>query len=425
MPRRRRLSSAACRPPPPAARTPSAAKPRVSSIAPPTILVCAVHRSQPAVAASPHSTMACVRQARTPLSRAAALWQQSRGHQHAAGGGHSHEHSHGHSHGPAAATPGMVEGELPRAVAARRRSVTAPAPPPPCWSLLSLLVQPPPCQCLLASSPAAVVAIDPLLLLEPERLPAAEAAAAGGGTAAHVPLMIPFRLLALLHKGHLVLADHDDPGNHWWACNQQQQRDCGLTGTGGASTARRLPAFAPRAQHSSLFRLALHPPPVQVLRPAGRALLLQVCRPAPRRVGLHQPGDGERAGRRASRARAAAKPQAGGGRQPQLARLPAARARQQRRGPVADAYPAVSVCRCVGVLGGMARQQQRPPARCWYNSRGVTAACRHLPALLPPPLAPAGKAIDCASVGVYTLGDSGSGGLKGLCLSTEYETPGE
>lgn len=57
--------------------------------------------------------------------------------------------------------------------------------------------------------------MDPLLLLEPERLPAAEAAAASGGTAAYVPLQIPFRLLARLPAAHLVLADHDDPGNHW------------------------------------------------------------------------------------------------------------------------------------------------------------------------------------------------------------------
>ena len=42
--------------------------------------------------------------------------------------------------------------------------------------------------------------------------------------------------------------------------------------------------------------------------------------------------------------------------------------------------------------------------------------------LPPPPLPPAGKALDCASVGVYTL-DQGSG-MAGLMLSTEYDTPG-
>jgi hypothetical protein len=67
----------------------------------------------------------------------------------------------------------------------------------------------------------AVAVIDPLFVLEPERLSAATATSAAqvGGDAAgvqpFVTLSVPFRLLALLNQGHLELADHDDPGNHW------------------------------------------------------------------------------------------------------------------------------------------------------------------------------------------------------------------
>jgi hypothetical protein len=58
-----------------------------------------------------------------------------------------------------------------------------------------------------------------------------------------------------------------------------------------------------------------------------------------------------------------------------------------------------------------------PPCRPWLPLRTCPSP------LLPPPLPPlTGKALDCASVGVYTL-DQGSG-MAGLMLSTEYDTPG-
>lgn len=57
-----------------------------------------------------------------------------------------------------------------------------------------------------------VCAIDPLLVLEPERLRHATAA---DGTEPFATVSVPFRLLAQLHQGHLELAEHDDPGNHW------------------------------------------------------------------------------------------------------------------------------------------------------------------------------------------------------------------
>lgn len=70
----------------------------------------------------------------------------------------------------------------------------------------------------------AVAVIDPLLILEPERLAAARQAAAASASAGdpasvqpYVTVSVPFRLLSLLHQGQLELADHDDPGNHWWA----------------------------------------------------------------------------------------------------------------------------------------------------------------------------------------------------------------
>lgn len=65
--------------------------------------------------------------------------------------------------------------------------------------------------------------IDPLLILEPERLAAARQAAAASASAGdpasvqpYVTVSVPFRLLSLLHQGQLELADHDDPGNHWY-----------------------------------------------------------------------------------------------------------------------------------------------------------------------------------------------------------------
>lgn len=61
-------------------------------------------------------------------------------------------------------------------------------------------------------------AVDPLLVLEPERLQAAVAAAQTPGTpAAFVSVQVPFRLLAQLNQGSMELAEHDDPGNTWWA----------------------------------------------------------------------------------------------------------------------------------------------------------------------------------------------------------------
>ncbi len=64
---------------------------------------------------------------------------------------------------------------------------------------------------------AAVCVVDPLLVLEPERLAAAARGESGDPAAVqpYVTLLLPHRLLAQLPKGHLVLADHDDPGNHW------------------------------------------------------------------------------------------------------------------------------------------------------------------------------------------------------------------
>ncbi|PRW58533.1 hypothetical protein C2E21_3105 [Chlorella sorokiniana] len=68
-----------------------------------------------------------------------------------------------------------------------------------------------------------VAVIDPLLILEPERLTAARQAAAASASAGdpasvqpYVTVSVPFRLLSLLHQGQLELADHDDPGNHWY-----------------------------------------------------------------------------------------------------------------------------------------------------------------------------------------------------------------
>lgn len=107
------------------------------------------------------------------------------------------------------------------------RCARAPLPPPPAGSSRSVAPtsQPtpafPPPTC--APPPLdAVAIIDPLLILEPERLAAARQAAAASASAGdpasvqpYVTVLVPFRLLSLLHQGQLELADHDDPGNHW------------------------------------------------------------------------------------------------------------------------------------------------------------------------------------------------------------------
>lgn len=59
-----------------------------------------------------------------------------------------------------------------------------------------------------------VYIIDPLLVLEPERLAAAEASASEGSAQPYVALSVPHRLLPLLTKGELDLAEGDEPGSH-------------------------------------------------------------------------------------------------------------------------------------------------------------------------------------------------------------------
>lgn len=57
---------------------------------------------------------------------------------------------------------------------------------------------------------------------------------------------------------------------------------------------------------------------------------------------------------------------------------------------------------------------------CPYHTVGLQPNRLH--SLLPLCSPRAGKAIDCASVGVYTLGEGPS--CRGLSLASEYETPG-
>ena len=105
-----------------------------------------------------------------------------------------------------------------------------PSPPPPPGNdptaifppASDFVCRPPALQSRVYLPCRAVAIIDPLLLLEPERLTAARQAAAASASAGdpasvqpYVTVSVPFRLLSLLHKGKLELADHDDPGNHW------------------------------------------------------------------------------------------------------------------------------------------------------------------------------------------------------------------
>ncbi|KAI3433456.1 hypothetical protein D9Q98_003269 [Chlorella vulgaris] len=180
-----------------------------------------------------------------------------------------------------------------------------------------------------------VAVIDPLFVLEPERLSAATATSAAqvGGDAAgvqpFVTLSVPFRLLALLNQGHLELADHDDPGNHWY--------------------------FGKRAE---LFQYQF--------------------------VGRHSVHSG-------------------------FTSLVMAHELKQ-------------------LMSATVQKQNRKQAA--LEDRSWLAFLQHMKGssgegIWPTPALPflfAGKAIECESVGVYSVAEGGS--VHGLMLSTEYDTPG-
>lgn len=92
-----------------------------------------------------------------------------------------------------------------------------------------------------ACVPSAVCAIDPLLIMEPERLVTAAASSSSDAQAVqpYVTVSVPFRLLARLNAGRLVLAEHDDPGG----CEAGWQQDTStmwrplLVKTGGPAAA--------------------------------------------------------------------------------------------------------------------------------------------------------------------------------------------
>ncbi|EFN59465.1 hypothetical protein CHLNCDRAFT_138055 [Chlorella variabilis] len=180
----------------------------------------------------------------------------------------------------------------------------------------------------------AVAVIDPLLVLEPERLAAASAAAAqGGGGSANVPpfvkISVPFRLLAQLHQGRLELADHDDPGNHWYFGKQAELFQYQFMGRHAVTS-----GFTSLIQAHELQELQSAPPP-----------------------------------------------------------------RQNRKQAALEER---------SWLAFLQRMQGSSGEGLWPTPS--------LPFLF------AGKAIDCASVGVYTAVEGGV--VQGLMLATEYETPG-
>ncbi|KAL4425102.1 hypothetical protein ABPG77_010416 [Micractinium sp. CCAP 211/92] len=170
--------------------------------------------------------------------------------------------------------------------------------------------------------------------MEPERLVTAAAGSSSDSQAVqpYVTVSVPFRLLARLNAGRLVLAEHDDPGNSWHFGEEGELFQYKFAGR--------------HAVYSGFTSLVL-------------AHELQALREAP----PPKPG--------------------------------------------------------------------RKQAAAGLEERSWLAFLRHVQGssgegLWPTPALPgilfAGKAIDCASVGVYTLGEGGS--CRGLSLASEYETPG-